>query len=338
MTNKERVQAALEHRQPDATPYNIGFTQKSHARMVEYYGDPGFSAKLGNHIVGLSPLLPGSWDDADNFYTDEFGVTWNRTVDKDIGNPDGGVVNETNVDSYEFPDPRAAQRYERFQDIIAAHPGQFVLCNLGFSLFERAWTLVGMEKVLTDMVDRPELVDKLFDKILAFNLGIIEASVQFDIDAMMFGDDWGQQRGLLMGPRLWRRFIKPRVREMYQASKRAGKFVFIHSCGDVKELFPDLIECGLDCFNPFQPEVMDVFEMKRRYGQDLCFYGGISTQKTLPYGTPDDVAAEVRANTERVGASGGYIAAPAHAIPSDAPPENIDAMIQVLREQPGMRN
>jgi len=169
-------------------------------------------------------------------------------------------------------------------------------------------------------------------------LGIIEASVQFDIDAMMFGDDWGQQRGLLMGPRLWRRFIKPRIREMYQASKSAGKFVFIHSCGDVKELFPDLIECGLDCFNPFQPEVMDVFEMKRQYGQDLCFYGGISTQKTLPYGTPDDVRAEVQANIERVGANGGYIASPAHAIPGDAPPENIDAMIQVLRNQPGMGN
>jgi uroporphyrinogen decarboxylase len=333
MTNRERVIAALEHRQPDKTPYNIGFTQKAHAKMAEFYGDPKFHAKIGNHFLSLDPLLPGSWSDDGNLYTDEFGVTWNRTIDKDIGNPDGGVVAEGNVDGYEFPDPRDPRRYANFAAAIEAHADQFVVCELGFSLFERAWTLVGMAKVLMDMVERPEFIDKLFDKILAFNLAVVEESCKCPIDAIMFGDDWGQQRGLIMGPVFWRRFIKPRVREMYQAAKRAGKFVVIHSCGDVKQLFPDLIECGLDCFNPFQPEVMDVCEMKREFGDRLSFYGGISTQKTLPYGAPEDVRAEVQRNIEIVGKDGGYIASPAHAIPGDAPAENIDAMLQVLQNQ-----
>ena len=333
MTHKQRVITALQHRQPDRVPYNIGFTQKAHAKMVEYYSDPQFAAKIGNHFIGLNPLLPGQWTKDGNFYTDEFGVAWNRTVDKDIGNPDGGVIDEHSADAYEFPDPHNPERYAAFDGAIAAHPDQFVICNLGFSLFERAWTLVGMAKILMDMVDQPKFIDRLLDKIVAFNLGIIEESVKFDIDAMMFGDDWGQQRGLLMGPVLWRRFIKPRIKEMYQTVKATGKFVLIHSCGDVKQLFPDLIECGLDCFNPFQPEVMDVVEMKKQFGRDLSFYGGISTQRTLPYGAPDDVREEVKRNCEKIGESGGYIAAPSHSIPGDAPPENIHAMLEVLQGQ-----
>jgi len=93
---------------------------------------------------------------------------------------------------------------------------------------------------------------------------------------MMFGDDWGQQHGLIMGPALWREFIKPRIQRMYQAVKARGKFVFIHSCGKVQQLFPELIECGLDVFNPLQPEVMDVAASSgNRHA--LSFYGGIST-------------------------------------------------------------
>jgi uroporphyrinogen decarboxylase len=208
-----------------------------------------------------------------------------------------------------------------------------VVADLGFSLFERAWTMAGMETILVGMVEDPPFVHALLDGILAFNLAIIERACSRDIDAMQFGDDWGQQRGLLMGPTLWREFIKPRVRRMYGLVKSRGKKVFIHSCGKVDTLFPDLIECGLDVFNPFQPEVMDVAEMKRLFGDRLSFFGGISTQKTLPYGTPAEVRQEVKRLLDTIGKSGGYIAAPAHSIPKDAKPENIAAMIEVLRDQ-----
>ena len=120
---------------------------------------------------------------------------------------------------------------------------------------------------------------------------------------------------------------------MYRLVKSKGKYVMIHCCGKVDELFPDLIECGLDIFNPFQPEVMDVFEMKKRYGDRLCFYGGISTQRTLPYGTVAEVKDEVNRLIDIVGENGGYIASPAHDIPADAKPENIATMIEVLQSQ-----
>ena len=208
-----------------------------------------------------------------------------------------------------------------------------MVASLGFSLYERAWTLLGMENLMMAMVADKRFVHDLLDRILAFNLRVIENACAFDIDAMRFGDDWGMQTGLQMGPRSWREFIKPRIQQMYGLVKSRGKFVFIHSCGKVDGIFPDLIECGVDVFNPFQPEVMDVYAVKRTYGDRLSFYGGISTQQTLPYGTPAEVRDEVRRLLDAIGRDGGYIASPAHSVPADARPENIAAMIEVLQSQ-----
>jgi uroporphyrinogen decarboxylase len=107
----------------------------------------------------------------------------------------------------------------------------------------------------------------------------------------------------------------------------------IHCCGDVDELFDDLVDLGVNCFNPFQPEVMDPYEMKRRFGDRLSFWGGVSTQRLLPYGTPGQVREEVRRLMAEVGRDGGYILAPAHAIPGDAKPENVMAMIETINAQ-----
>ena len=205
------------------------------------------------------------------------------------------------------------------------------MTSLSFSLFERAWALVGMETLLMAMLEYPDFVHQLLDRLLEFNLRLIEHACEYDIDAIMFGDDWGQQHGLIMGPALWREFIKPRIRQMYQAAKARGKFVFIHCCGKVQQLFPELIECGLDVFNPLQPEVMDVAAIKREFGTRLSFYGGISTQRTLPFGTVQETRDEVRRLIDVLGRDGGYIASPAHAIPADARPENVAAMIEVLQ-------
>jgi uroporphyrinogen decarboxylase len=183
------------------------------------------------------------------------------------------------------------------------------------------------------MVADKKFINALLDRILEFNLRLIDNFCRFDIDAIRFGDDWGQQTGLIMGSNLWREIIKPRVRQMYAAVKARGKFLFIHSCGKVEEIFPDLIECGVDVFNPFQPEVMDVFEIKKKFGDRLSFFGGISTQRTLPFGTVKQTKDEVRRLIESIGKNGGYIASPAHAIPADAKAENIAAMIEVLQNQ-----
>jgi uroporphyrinogen decarboxylase len=190
-----------------------------------------------------------------------------------------------------------------------------------------------MEDLLVDMLSDPAYVDELMDKILEYDMGMLEDVLKYDIDGVLFGDDWGQQSGLIFGGRLWRRFIKPRVAQLYSLTKKSGKAVFIHCCGKVQELFPELIEMGLDVFNPFQPEVMDPYEMKKRFGSQLSFYGGVSIQKLLPYGTPQQIDGEVKRLIDEVGRQGGFIIAPSHDMPGDIPLENLLAFINAVRLQ-----
>jgi len=334
-TRRERVIMALEHRQPDRVPYQIGFTQQMQARMAEYWGDTDFLGRIGNHLTILRAEPAGARVEVrPHIWRDQFGVHWDRTVDRDIGVVMEHLVSPDNVRDFAFPDPDDPTRYAAYSRLRCDYPDTFVITNFSFSLYERAWTLAGMESLLMAMVETPEFVHQLLDRLLEFNLRVIDRVCAFDIDAIMFGDDWGQQHGLIMGPALWREFIKPRIRQMYQAVKARGKYVFIHSCGKVQQLFPELLECGLDVFNPMQPEVMDVEQVKQTYGDRLSFYGGISTQRTLPFGSVEQTRDEVRRRIDVLGLGGGYIASPAHAIPPDARPENIAAMIEVLQAQP----
>lgn len=333
MTNRERVLAALSHQQPDRVPYHIGFTRKAREAM-EAAGAEDWLAMIDNcfHGVCANPGPLEGWL-GDTLWQDEFGVQWDRSVDSDIGVVCNRVLPERDLSDLTLPDPCDLRRWEDFEDDIAAAEGRCVQFGIGFSLFERAWTLRGMDTLFMDMIEAPEFVDDLLDTICDYNVALVERAVTDDIDVVHFGDDWGSQRGLLMGPALWERFFAPRLERMYGAARAAGKFVSIHSCGMVQEIFPRLIELGLDCFNPFQPEVMDPYEMKREFGDRLAFWGGVSTQRLLPRGTPEEVRTEVRRLLDEVGEGGGYICAPAHSIPGDAKPENIVAMIEVLAGQ-----
>jgi uroporphyrinogen decarboxylase len=303
--------------------------------MADYYGDADFESKLGNCFTWLRPYAgdvrfvevgPDIWED-------EFGVHWDRSIDKDIGVVCNRLVTPANVADFPFPDPNDPARYSFFDDVISATEDGVFLVSLGFSLFERAWTLAGMENVLMAMVAEKDFANTLLDRIVDFDVAVIENACAYDIDIFRFGDDWGQQRGLLMGPDLWREFIRPRFEKMCRLVKSKGKLAMLHCCGKVDEILPDMIECGLDIFNPFQPEVMDVFDVKREYGDTMSFYGGISIQRTLPFGAVRQVKDEVKKLIGVVGAKGGYIASPSHDIPADAKPENIAAMIETLQSQ-----
>ncbi len=330
-TRRERVLTALAHRQPDVAPWQIDLTIDARRQVADYLDDPDFEAKVGNHLAGCEDgyfveVSPGFWQD-------QFGIVWNRTIDKDIGTVHEILLPEPDLARYAVPEPDLARNAATYERLIAENPDALRFGGVGFSMFERAWTLRGMENLLADMILNPGFVDDLMDRILEYNLKVIDHLLPYDLDCVRFGDDWGQQSGLIMGPRLWRRFIKPRVAQMYARVKAAGKYVMQHSCGAVQELFPDLIDMGLDIFNTFQPEVMDVDWIKREYGGHLTFYGGISTQQVLPRVGPDEVRDVVRDMIKRIGRDGGYIVAPTHAIPRDVPPENIVAFIQTVQAQ-----
>ena len=336
MTRKERVYQAINHQEADKVPWQISLTIPAAQSLAAAVGCSPHELDdwIGNHLYSVEPYAADAWQEIKpGYWRDEFGVVWNRTVDPDIGVIENYQLADRSMDGYQFPDPEAPARWERFEAELEKRGDCYTVCSIGFSLFERAWTLRGMAALLVDMLEAPEFVDTLLDRICDYNICLVERAVKYDIDAVYFGDDWGQQRGLIMGPRLWRRFIKPRIQRMYGAVKRHGKHVVIHSCGDVDELFPDLIEAGLDVFNPFQPEVMDVYAVKKQFGDYLTFLGGMSIQRIMPFGTPQEVSQEAARLMKNIGAGGGYILAPSHAIPKDVPVENIMALVRTARDE-----
>ena len=334
MTKRDVIRCVLEGRRPPYVPWSIGLTQEAKEKIQRHFGATDPEVPLENHLVRLGSDIGFFTPLDDHRVRDVFGVVWDRTIDKDIGNVEGCVLPEPTLAGYEFPDPVDRRYFAEIPGRIERFPDRFRVFQIGFSLYERAWTLRGMENLLMDFHDHPEFVRDLLDRIADYNIAQVREALKYEIDAVYFGDDWGQQHGLQMGPHTWRRLICPVLQRMYRVARDAGKYVMIHSCGDVDELFDDLVAIGLNCFNPFQPEVMDVRALLPRYRGRLAFYGGMSTQRTLPFGT----AAEVRAETERLialGRDGGYIFAPAHDIEGDVPLENILAVLDVVQRQPG---
>lgn len=331
LTPRERVWRSIRHQKTDRVPWHIACTIPTRQKLEAYYGSTDLDTILNQHMVKQRARLPYT-EIRPDFFQDEFGVVWNRTIDKDIGNVEDFLLKERTLKGFQFPDPRNPRRLAPLAGFLAANPNRFRLFSVSFSMFERSWILRGMENLMVDMLEAPGFVDELMDAVLEYDLGILEDALKYDIDGVIFGDDWGQQTGLIFGRRLWRRFIKPRMAKLFETTRAAGKAVFLHCCGKVQELFPELIEIGLDVFNPFQPEVMDPCEMKKLYGSQLSFYGGVSIQKLLPYGTPEEVKAEVRRLKREVGAGGGYILAPSHDMPGDIPLENLLALIEAARE------
>jgi uroporphyrinogen decarboxylase len=325
---------ALKGQAPPYVPWNIGLTLEARQKLEDHYGCTDLEDVLGNHLLGLGNAIGFFSDLGDDRVQDVFGVVWDRTIDKDIGDVQGTVLPEPTLTGYAFPDPLDPRFFDDIPERLQRFGDRFRVYQIGFSLYERAWTMRGWGNLMLDFSDHPRFVRDLLNAIAEYNIAQVREALKYDIDAIYFGDDWGMQRGLQMGPGVWYEYIYPVLKRMYGVVRQANKYVMIHSCGDVDELFDDLVEIGLNCFNPFQPEVMDVDALLPAYRGRLAFYGGLSTQRTLPYGSVKDVRSETRRLLE-LGRQGGYIFGPAHDVEGDVPVENMLTFIEEVQQQPG---
>lgn len=335
---RDVVIEALEFRTPPYVPWAWWPTHDCARRLQEHLHLTDLSDWLDPHLAISGAWITGrSGESKPGFWRDAFGVVWDKTIDLDIGTPcDWPLKRPEDLAGYEWPDADDPRAYEHIPGFLtrAKETGLFTIFNIGFSLYERAWTMRGMDALLMDMLERPDFVHRLLDAVADENLRQIRHALRHDFDAFLFGDDYGMQRGLIMGIDHWRTFIKPRLERMWAPIRAAGKYIFLHSCGCVDSLFDDLVEIGLNCFNPFQPEVMDCPALLERYRGRLAFHGGMSVQKVLPFGSVRQVQDQTRLLLA-AGAGGGLIFSPSHSVPRDVPPENLAAMQEVLRSQPG---
>jgi len=346
MTKGERVRMAFRHEEPDIVPWELELSEPTITQLVDWYKEPRLFQEefrhhwLGNHCKYLEPkkgdLFHGLVEDVEpGYWRDGWGIIWDTRGmygEGEWGRPVSCILPEPELSGYEFPDPPCADAYSHYSAFISNNSEYYIFGNEAH-LFEVAWALRGMENFLADLALHPEFVEDLLDRITEHYLGIIDESVKYAIDAFAFGDDWGTQNmGLLMGPKYWRRYFKPRLARMFSRVKEAGLEVYLHSDGAITEIFPDLIEIGLDIYNPLQPEIMDIYSVKQEFGEHLSFHGGIGVQQLLPHGTSEEVRKTVEETKKRLGAGGGYLLSQAHpdGILGDTPTENVVALLDSL--------
>jgi len=192
-------------------------------------------------------------------------------------------------------------------------------------LWEIAWQLTGFPEMIRKMFVKPGEVERILDGLHKLRMEEASLLCEAGVDVIVDGDDVGMQRGMMLSPQMWRRFLKPRYAELIDLCHRNGAFFFFHSDGWIEPIIPDLIEIGVDILNPVQPECMDPAKLKELYGDKLCFDGTIGVQSTLPFGSPEDVAREVKERISTLGPT-GLILGPTHAMQPDVPVENILTM------------
>lgn len=331
MTKREIVIKALNHEPTPVVPYFLDLTEEEERKMIAYTGDALYFEHSDSF---LAQERNESFTDLGNGqFKDMFGVVWDKGVqDGDFGIAKIHPIPDSEIGDYQFPEPDEKLIREKCERLVAKKD-KFTMYIIGFSLYERLWALHGIIESLIDFLEEPEFIEEVLDKIVEYNCKVVDIVAQYPIDCIFFGDDWGQQKGLIMGLPIWKQFIKPRLKKMYDHVKSYGMYVAQHSCGDCREVFPDLVELGLDIYNTFQPEVYDIVEYKERFGDKITFFGGISTQCILPFKTPEEVKAEMHRVMDILSVNGGYILAPTHAMPADIPPENVIAFMEVAKNE-----
>jgi uroporphyrinogen decarboxylase len=363
---RERVNETLKHREPDRPPIDLGGTvsgihNKAYSNLIKAMKldlkvriDPRDVQQLATpdeiilkklsvdfrHVsLRTIPGPGGIQPDASGraYFIDEWGIKWGRNPNyyDMIDHPlKDASIND--LEKYNWPDPANPKRFVGLRDEamnLYTNTEYAIQADAFFGgIYECAWWLRGFETFTVDMYKRQEFAEHLLNKILELYLDFYNEYLDIVgpyIQIIDYNDDIGMQTGPLLSPTMFKKYLKPRYDKIFKLirSKTKAK-IFLHTCGSVHLLIPDLIDIGLDILNPIQPLAtkMDITGLKTDFGEKLCFHGGIDIQRLLPSGSAIEVAAEVKRISRIGGKNGGFILAGAHNIQSDVPPENVIAM------------
>ncbi len=356
MLPRERVIKALNHEIPDRCPMQISFTPEFAERLkkdlgldiVESHNPHGggntyeLERALGEDMLLTSVGWANSYYMDGDYYTDEWGVGWRSVkyhTKYGTGRYTEPVVHplskEKAIESYKPPDPDRSELYKESERVVKTYRDEYWIVGVVVTtIFECAWALRGLEALLIDFVENPELANYILDIPYKYHLKVAKRLVEIGVDMIWTGDDMGTQNQMLISPEYWRKFFKPRMKNLFDELKKINPDIKIayHSDGFIEPIIPDLIEIGLDVLNPVQPPCINISRVKNLYGDRLCFWGSVDEQYTLPFATPEKVYRTVKNNIKVLGKDGGLIIGPTHHIQLDTPLENFWAMIKAIKE------
>jgi len=327
------MRRAVQREPIDRLPTQINYTRAVGERLAAHLGLPltELPRRLDNHLLRVDMTYPRRTSEDGQTAYDWWGVGWS-TETEGYWPADSPLAEAETLENYPWPDPHKAHLLEEAQETITRRGSQFFVApNLGFCLFERAWSLRGFETFLMDLALNPTFAEELLERITEIQVALAQRFVALGVDGGYLGDDYGAQKNLLFSPRIWRALFKPRLARIFAVFRDVGLPVILHSDGDIAEILPDLVEIGLTALNPVQPEDLDHRWLKENFSDRLAFYGGVSTQTVLPRGTPAEVGSAVKACARTLAVDGtGLVIAPSHRMTADIPMENIDALLAAV--------
>ena len=337
MIPRDIVLHQLNHKETSPVPFHLDFEGDVADRLDGYYGTTDWRERLTPYLKIVESI--------DTIQEQPFSAVRSRDIFGGIWRHDlrplyleEPALKSPGFDGYNFPGMDAflkADKTESAQQELEKYRDSFRIVLISWGLFEQSWRIRGFENALMDAIVEPDFYKELLNKLTELYLKFVDHCVALDCDAIMFGDDWGDQRGVILGPDRWRKFLKPCWEKIYEAVHSHGKIAISHCCGSVADIMPDIIEIGLDVLESVQPEAagMNPYELKKKWGDKIVFWGCLGSQSTIPFGTQAEIKSEIQKLCREMGKGGGYILSPAKALQPETSTENAVAVVEAFTNQ-----
>jgi len=347
MTSKERVRKAISHIQPDRVPANFDCVSSVAEKLFKHYSFDNMEQiyqKFEIDIRSVGPKYIGpeikKWTENGAEISESFwgwrskhhwtGKEYNYIT---CYYPFDEFDTVEQLENYQWPSTEWFD-YESVKYQCDAHKDKAIITGHE-GPFQIATFLRSMENLFADMVVEPEFAHKIYDRMVEFELEHYEKILKAadgQIDIIRPHDDYGTQISLLFSVDMWRDYFKDNTKKLVNLTHKYGAFYQQHSCGAVRPIIPELIDCGVDVLEPIQKvNGLEPEDLKKTFGDKIAFHGGVDTQFVLPFGTVEEVKKETEHFIKTLNVNGGYILMASQGFEGDVPVENIEALYSVDR-------
>ena len=331
MKPRDIVLEQIHHHETVPVPYTLAFEEEVGARLDGHFRSNAWRGKVPPYMAHCGSVVKSPSERLDaTHHRDAFGTVW-RTDRLPSSVTEPGLK-APSFQGYDFPSASVFLNATAKADAkkrAGESADSFTIVSPEICLWQ-TWYLRGFENTLMDCAAEEDFYEELLERMTELSLALVAACADVSADAIMMGDDWGDQRGVLIGPDRWRRLFKPRYARIFEAVHAQGKIAIMHCCGSAADIMGDIVEIGLDVLESVQPEAagMNPYALKRAWGDKITFWGCLGSQSTIPFATPAQIREEIRRLRREMSRGGGFILAPAKPLRPETPTENAVAVVE----------